>query len=104
MEDLIKKLIEVDKAAREKVDAAVKERNDLLSEIADRKKTMREEFQSSFEKELEKKKNLAKETIEKDYSPEKTAQKNSEITQKLDAVFEEKCESWVKEIVERAIS
>lgn len=104
MEDLIKKLLEVDSAAREKVSSAEKERAGLASDLEQKKKSMHDELEKNFARELEKKKKQAQEIIENDYSPEKTAQSNKAITDRLDALYEENKDEWVRMLVERVIS
>lgn len=102
MDDLIKKLIEVDRTARKSVENAAGARVAAVRELDEKKQKLREENDREFLEQSEKMKKAALSELE---GTEKTiAEKEKEVVARLSAVFEENCDRWVNEAVENIIN
>lgn len=102
MDDLIKKLIEVDRTARKSVENAAGARVAAVRELDEKKQKLREENDREFLEQSEKMKKAALSELEE---TEKTiAEKEKEVVARLSAVFEENCDRWVNEAVENIIN
>lgn len=98
MDELIKKLIEVDKTARKSVENAAQSRVDAVRELDEKKQQLQRENEHEFAEKAEKMKSDAASELEK---AEKTiAEKEKAVAERLTKVFEECCEQWVDEAVE----
>ena len=102
MDDLIKKLIEVDRMARKSVENAAGARVAAVRELDEKKQKLREENDREFLEQSEEMKKAALSELEE---TEKTiAEKEKEVVARLSAVFEENCDRWVNEAVENIIN
>ena len=101
MDDLIKKLIEVDRTARKSVENAAGARVAAVRELDEKKQKLREENDREFLEQSEEMKKAALSELEE---TEKTiAEKEKEVVARLSAVFEENSDRWVNEAVENII-
>ncbi len=102
MDDLIKKLIEVDRTARKSVENAAGARVAAVRELDEKKQKLREENDREF---LEQSEIMKKAALSELEETEKTiTEKEKEVVARLSAVFEENCDRWVNEAVENIIN
>lgn len=97
MDELIKKLIEVDKAARKSVENAAQSRLDAVRELDERKQKLREENEREFLEISEKMKNDAFSELER--AEKSIAEKEAAVAAHLTKAFEENSEKWVSDAV-----
>ncbi|MDO4380056.1 MAG: hypothetical protein Q4D20_04195 [Clostridia bacterium] len=101
MDDLIKKLIEVDKTARKSVENAAASRVAAVKELDEKKQKLREENDREFLLQSEK---MKKDSLAELESAEKAiAEKENAAAEELSAVYKENCERWVSEAVQNII-
>ncbi len=101
MDDLIKKLIEVDKSARKSVENAGASRVAAVQELDERKQTLRRENESEFLSQSEKMKEEAQ--LELEMAEKAVAEKERAVEAELSSVYEKNCDRWVKEAVSSII-
>ena len=101
MDELINRLIEVDKQARARVDEAKNQRARAVEELDGIKQKLKEENEQSFKEFVENKKAECKETLAK--ATLEIEEKEKSVIENLDRVFSEKCDEWVDSIVARVI-
>ncbi len=102
MQDMLKKIIEMDEQARLVKEKAQQEKAATENEIIETKKKIYNDY-------IERAKDRVKKNLEVDKA---NAEKNWEITktqheqamQSLNAMYQENCDKWVDEIVSRVIS
>lgn len=97
MDELIKKLIEVDKTARKSVENAAQSRVDAVRELDEKKRQLQKDNEQEFAEKSEKMKNDALSELEK--AEKAIAKKEKAVAARLTRVFEESCEQWVSEAV-----
>lgn len=102
MDDLIKKLIEVDRTARKSVENAAGMRVAAVKELDEKKQRLREENNSEFLEQSEKMKKAA--LLELQETEKTIAEKEKAAVERLSAVFEKNCDRWVNEAVENIIN
>lgn len=102
LEELLHKLIEIDRQARSRVQQAQQARSQLLDEIEKKKKKLIEKSETAFHESLEKEKEKQSELLQR----EKAAIEKScaDGMERLKALSEEKSDEWVEEIVSSMIS
>ncbi|MBR1811320.1 MAG: hypothetical protein IJ766_06715 [Clostridia bacterium] len=98
MTDLLKEIIDVDKAARERLAAAQAEKNEAYASIASRKEALINEEKRKARKKAEEisQKNRA----EGEEALRSVREKNSTIAEKMNALYAENKERWITEIVD----
>lgn len=102
MEEIIKKLIEADKSARQQVAQAKAGRAAAVEEIEATKAKLSEENEYRFAQALENEKAEQKRFLAKAES--QIEEKSRETIGALQNLYEEKCGEWVDMIVESVIS
>lgn len=102
MDDLIKKLIEVDRTARKSVENAAEARVAAVKELDEKKQKLREENDREFLEQAEKMKKAALSEFEE--TEKAIAEKEEAAVVRLCAVFEKNCDRWVNEAVENIIN
>lgn len=102
MDDLIKKLIEVDRAARKSVENAAQARVAAVRELDEKKQMLKEKNNREFLRQSEEMKKAALSEFEK--TEKVIAEKEKAVVERLSAVFEENCDRWVNEAVENIIN
>lgn len=102
MEEAIRKLIAVDKAAREKVEEAEKKRDSLSLRMAELKKRTIEKAKESFSEQLAEKEKEIRQEISGEISSERILAEDEEIIAEMDRLFDEKSEEWAEEIFLKA--
>ncbi len=102
MDDLIKKLIEVDRTARKSVENAAEGRVAAVKELDEKKQKLREENDREFLEQAEKMKKAALSELEE--TEKAIAEKEEAAVVRLSAVFEKNCDRWVNEAVENIIN
>lgn len=102
MEELLNKLIEIDRQARASVEQAQQARSRLLDEIEKKKKKLVEKSEAAFHQSLESEKEKQAELLKNEKAQ---IEKNcAEGIERLKALSEEKSDEWVELIVSSIIS
>lgn len=102
MEELLNKLIEIDRQARVRVEEAEQARSRLLDEIEKKKKKLVEKSESDFNEALKKEKEKQAEILLNEKAViEKNLNKGIET---LRLKSEENCDRWVDMIVKNIVS
>lgn len=101
MDDLIKKLIEVDKTARKSVENAAASRVAAVKELDEKKQQLREENDREFLMESDKMKKEA--SLELERAEKAIAEKENAVAAGLSAVYKENCDRWVNDAVKSII-
>lgn len=102
MDDLIKKLIEVDKTARKSVENAAASRVAAVKELDEKKQKLREDNDREFLLQSEKMKKEALLELEK--AEKAIAEKENTVAAGLSAVYKENCDRWVNDAVKNIIN
>lgn len=102
MDDLIKKLIEVDKTARKSVENAAASRVAAVKELDEKKQKLREDNDREFLLQAEKMKEEASLELEK--AEKAIAEKENTVAAGLSAVYRENCDRWVENAVNNIIN
>ena len=103
MQDIIKKLIEVDKVAREKIENARAKRTDVMSEIEKKRSGIKLKTEEDFRRLSLENRNKATEEFERKYSDDIVSSENAEAIKRLDSIYENNREKWSREIFNRVI-
>lgn len=101
VDELINRLIEVDRQARERVDEAKSKRAKAVEELDSKKQQLKEENEQSFKAFVESKKAQCNEVLAKAKS--EIEEKEQAVVANLDRIYAEKCDEWVDLIVARVI-
>lgn len=101
MEEIIKKLIEVDKSARERVEKAQAKKADVVGEIDSKRSEMKKSTEEAFALRSQQIRQQAYEQFEKQYSQDKVDQARQEAIRELENSYSQNREKWVREIFER---
>lgn len=101
MQDIINKLIEVDKSARKKVEQASAKKADVINEVDKKRDEIKKRTQEEFLRISAENKEKAKQEFLQKYSEEKVALYNKQALEQLDRIYREKRDSWVDEIFNR---
>ncbi len=104
MEEIIKKLIAIDKAAGEKVDAAEKKRDSLAAEMSVKKQQILKKSKQELEKKLEQMRLEAEKELESSFSQQEAEKENERVFDEMDKLYESNKEKWVAEIFKRTVS
>ena len=97
MDELLNKLIEVDKSARKRVSAAKKEKSAALEAIERKKEELRKVNEEKYLKQLEKEN--AKQNAVLESSSKEIESNCLKTIETLKSIYEEKCDGWVNDIV-----
>ena len=101
MEGVIKRLLEVDKNARLKVEQAQAKKADVVREIESERERMKKSSEETFVLRSEQLRQRAFEEFEKEYSDDKVNQKRKKATDELEEVYSANRDRWVQEIFEK---
>lgn len=102
MDELINKLIEIDKNARARVARAEKSMTDAVEELEKTKEKLREENEKRFLEELEKEK--AKQSRLLEQAQKQIEQAHKQTVEQLNSLYEEKCDEWVSAVVANTVT
>lgn len=99
MQDLIKQIVDMDRKAREITDAAQMEKISSEKEVVERREQIRSDYLERARKRIAI--NEPKERAAAETGWEEKKKKYSEISQKLDELYNKKGDDWVNAIVAR---
>ena len=97
MQDMIKEIVDMDRKAREITDAAQLEKVNSEKEVAER----REEYLARARKRIALNEPQERAAAEEEWKSKEA--KNREYSQRLDALYKEKGDEWVRTLVARVI-
>ncbi len=103
MEETIKKLIAVDKAAREKVEKAEQMRDSLSARMAVLKQETVNKAKKDFSEQLAQKQNEIRQELQKEFSKQELENEEQRVIGEMDRLFSENKACWVQEIFSKAI-
>ena len=98
MQEIINKLIMVDKSARKKVEQAAARKADVINEIDKKRNEIKKRTQEEFLRISAENKQKAEQDFLGKYSDEKVDFYNKETLKQLDKYYEENRDRWVEEI------
>lgn len=98
MEEIISKLIEVDKNARRRVAETRAKRGEAVREIEETKKLLEKENAEKFESALEAERQKQEKLLNEKRAH--IAQKTDALVSQFQKLYEENCESWVQSLAE----
>lgn len=101
MKDMVKQIVDMDRKAREITDAAQLEKVNSEKEVAQKREEIRAEYLERARKRISLNEPKERAAAEADW--EVVKQKNTAISQKLDELYSQKGDEWVKTIVARVI-
>ncbi len=101
MENMIKRIVEMDEKAREITQEAQRSKLDSAADIAQKKQAMRNDYLERARKRI--KMNERTEQQAADAEWEETVQKYRDRTKELDETYRAHCGEWVDQIVARVI-
>ncbi len=101
MQDLVKQIVEMDRKARQITDAAQMEKVSSEKEIAERREQIRNDYIARARKRISMNEPNERAAAEADWEEKK--KKYAELSRKLDELYSQKGDEWVKEIVARVI-
>lgn len=101
MEDMIAKIIDMDKKARDLTDEAQRSKISYEQEILKKKEKIKNDYLSRAKERIE----INKQTAQKkaDEQLAEIEKKNNSIIEKLDISYKENGDKWVDEIVKRVV-
>ncbi len=102
MQDMLKKIIEMDEQARQVKEQAKKEKAATEQEIIEIKQKIYDDYITRAKDRVRKNLEIDKANADKEW--EATQEKHKSISQKLDSTFEENHDNWVDSIVSRVIN
>ena len=103
MQEIINKLIEVDKSARKKVEQAQSRKADVINEIEKKRDDIKVRTQQEFERISAENRLKAEQDFLEKYSEEKVALYNRQAIEELDRVYAQNREKWIEEMFEAVI-
>lgn len=101
MQDLLKQIVDTDRKAREITDAAQLEKINSEKEIVEKREQIRSEYLERARKRIAM--NEPQERAAAEAAWEEKKKKNAELAQKMDQLYQEKGDVWVKAIVSKVI-
>lgn len=101
MEDMISKIVEMDKKARDMTAEAQKSKIDYEQQIIQTKEKIKNDFLERALKRIEINSQTAKKQADKQL--EVIKEKNAAIIENLDKIYSEKGNAWVDKIVSRVV-
>ncbi len=102
MTDLLKEIIDVDKAARERVAAAQNERNEAYLSVSVQKETLIRDEKEKARRAAEEQSRENRKTAES--ALQALRRKNETIAAQMDALYAENKERWIADVVAGALS
>lgn len=102
MQDMLKKIIEMDEQARLVKEQAQQEKAATEQEIIDTKQRIYNEYIERAKIRVEKNLEVDRANAQKKW--EETLKKNEEIKNELDSSYEENAQKWAQEIVSRVLT
>lgn len=102
MNDIIKKLVDIDDQAKEYQQETESQKEALYREIEEEKQAVYDKYMSEAEAEVESETQALRDKSEKKYR--KRIDELNEISKALDAQYEANSDKWVSEIVERVLA
>ncbi len=99
MEDMISKILDMDKKARDLTDEAQRSKIDFEKDILQKKEQIKNDYLNRAKERIE----INKATAQKkaDEQLEVIEKRNSTVIRRLDSTYEENGDKWVNEIVAR---
>jgi hypothetical protein len=101
MQDLLKQIVDMDRKAREITDAAQMEKINSEKELVGKREQIRNEYLERARKRIAL--NEPQERAAAESAWEIKKEKNAELSQKLDQLYQKKGDLWVKAIVSKVI-
>ncbi len=101
MQDLMKQIINMDQKARQITEAAQHEKVDSTKEIEKRREEIRQKYMDEARRRIAK--NEPKERAAAEAVWEQKKQHSDELAARLDQMYREKGDQWVKQIVSRVL-
>ena len=102
MQDIIQKIIEIDRMAQKLTDETIELRREAEASIEEDKKAMREQYIEKARARI--KTNTEAEEVFLKQSLAEIAQKRDEIAAQLNSAYEEKHAQWADEIYKRVVA
>lgn len=102
LEDMIARIVEMDKKARDMTEQAQKNKLDYENQIIAKRESIKNDFLERAKKRIA----INQESAQKraDATLQQAEKRNSAIIQKMESDYAQHCDSWVDEIVERVIA
>lgn len=97
MDELLNKLIEIDKQARGRVEAAEQAKAQLFEELEAKKQKLIKKADEEYSESLEKERAVQSQKLEKEKA--RIEQSCREGFEALSRLYDEKCDEWVTQIV-----
>ena len=101
MEDLIKQIVDMDRKAREITDAAQMEKVNSEKEVAARREQIRNDYLERARRRIALNEPKERAVAEEEWKEKE--KKNKVLFEKLDKLYAENGDKWVREIVERVL-
>ena len=101
MENMIKRIVEMDEKARELTQDAQRAKVDSAADIAIKKQQMRDEYPDRARKRIKVNEKTEQEAADAEWK--KTEQKYKDLAQQMDETYNTHHEEWVKQIVSHVI-
>lgn len=99
MQDMVKQIVDMDRKAREITDAALLEKINSEKEVVKKREEIRSEYLEKARKRIAL--NEPAERAAAEAAWETAKQRNEALSQKLDALYAQKGEEWIRTIVEK---
>lgn len=101
MENMIKRIVEMDEKARELTQDAQRAKVDSAADIAKKKQEMRDDYLARARQRI--KVNAKTEQEAADAEWKETEQKYQDLSQQMDETYRARCGEWVEQIVSRVV-
>lgn len=101
MQDMIKEIVDMDEKTRELDAQTQQEKSKIKDEIAVQKKKVYDDYIEKARIRIKKNDAIAQEKAEKQLKESKA--EHEKLQKKLQADFEQNCDTWVKQIVENVL-
>ncbi len=102
MQNMVKRIVEMDEHARKLTDEAKRLKSGSATIVTERKEELSREYQEKVNARLEVIKQNEMKTAEGEIKA--IEEKHKELEKNLNAMYEEHCDEWVDEIVSRVVS
>ena len=102
MENMIKRIVEMDQKARQITEAAQREKLDSEKEISQMREEIREDYLAKARERIKLNEPQEREAAEKAWKAVETRQ--NEISAKLDAQYKENGKRWAEELARRVLN
>ena len=101
LEDMIAKIVEMDKKARDMTAEAQKDKLDFENKVIEKKESIKSEYLERAKKRIA----INQESAQKrsDAELKLVEERNNEIIARLDSAYDQNCDKWVDEIVARVV-